>query len=64
MLTITHICANFYAVLIRVNRYIYCFTVFNIPEIATIKEHLIRIYMQKDSSLQQVLLCTLWYVIC
>ena len=32
--------------------------------IKDIKEHLIRIYTQKDSSPQQVLLCTLWYVIC
>ena len=44
--------------------YINTYTVHPKRGMKDVKEHLIRMHTEKDSSPQQVLLCTLWYVIC
>ena len=44
--------------------YINTYTVHPKRDMKDVKEHHIRMHPEKTSAPQQVLLCTLWYVIC
>lgn len=41
MLSVIHICTNSYTVVVRINRYVYCFTIVCIPSILAINKNII-----------------------